>query len=213
MITLKKLTRFQHLQLRYRGERYLTNVIRSYSVFLFLLAGLVLLPSCSVLQSEPTDWSADWPPESYFQAAYQLDKANQTEQSYAEYILWIKRFYSGWLFYPGGWDGMVQQLLTTKKVPVSNAWFRQEMLQVGASISSEWAKSDNHRLINSRHLLNWSDAVRRSVALGQEKWLLAEITADIVGLLDGTLSASVISSKPYFASDNMAEEFGDDFDF
>ena len=140
-----------------------------------LMVSCLLLPSCSLFKIESRDWPANWPPESYFEGIYALDEANQAVQSYAEYIVWVKRFYSGWIFYPSGWDGMVEQLLATKEDPVLQARFRQRMLEMGAKISSEWAKDDYHRHINSQHLLNWSDAVKRSVAQGQEVWLLAEI--------------------------------------
>lgn len=172
-----------------------------------------MLSSCSLYQVESSDWSDTWPSESYFQRVYDLDEANQSAQSYAEYRLWIKRFYAGWIFYPSGWEGMVEQLLATKTNPTLRVWFRQEMLAVGARISSEWAKDDNHRLINSQHLLNWSDAVRRSVAQSQEEWLLAEITHDVTGLLNGSLSASQIASKRYFAKSVELDEISDEFDF
>ncbi|HCH20534.1 MAG: hypothetical protein CL692_04025 [Cellvibrionales bacterium] len=178
-----------------------------------LILSCLLLASCSSLKVELRDWPANWPSESYFQAVYDRDQANQADQSYAEYIVWVKRFYSGWVFYPSGWDGMVEQLLATKEDPVLQAWFRQEMLALGARISSEWAKDDNHRLINSRHLLNWSDAVRRSVAQGQEEWLLAEINQDVAGLLNGSITASSIEEKRYFSRSSDGDERDDEFDF
>ena len=178
-----------------------------------LMVPFLLLTSCSLFKIEPRDWPANWPPESYFQAIYDLDEANQTTQSYAEYIVWVKRFYSGWVFYPSGWDGMVEQLLATKEDPALQAWFRQGMLEIGAKISSEWAKDDYHRLINSQHLLNWSDAVRRSVAQGQEVWLLAEINQDVAALLNASVTALSIEQKRYFASARDIDESYDEFDF
>ena len=180
---------------------------------MILMVSCLLLTSCSLFKIEPRDWPANWPPESYFQAIYDLDQANQTAQSYAEYIVWVKRFYSGWVFYPSGWDGMVEQLLATKEDPALQAWFRQGMLEIGAKISSEWAKDDYHRLINSQHLLNWSDAVRRSVAQGQEVWLLAEINQDVAALLNASVTASSIEQKRYFASSRDIDEPYDEFDF
>ena len=180
---------------------------------IILMVSCLLLTSCSVFKIEPRDWSANWPPESYFQSIYDLDEANQTAQSYAEYIVWVKRFYSGWVFYPSGWDGMVEQLLATKEDPALQAWFRQGMLEIGAKISSEWAKDDYHRLINSQHLLNWSDAVRRSVAQGQEVWLLAEINQDVAALLNASVTASSIEQKRYFASGRDVDDRDDEFDF
>ncbi len=180
---------------------------------MILMVSCLLLTSCSLFKIEPRDWSANWPSESYFQAVYDLDEPNQTAQSYAEYIVWVKRFYSGWVFYPSGWDGMVDQLLATKEDPVLQAWFRQEMLELGAKINSEWAKDDNHRLINSQHLLNWSDAVRRSVVQGQEVWLLEEINQDIDALLNTSVTASSIERKRYFSSARDVDERDDEFDF
>ena len=181
--------------------------------YMFLILSCLMLTSCSLFKIEPRDWSASWPPESYFKTIYDLDEANQAVQSYSEYIVWIKRFYSGWVFYPSGWEGMVEQLLETKEDPALQSWLRQGMLEIGAKISSEWAKDDYHRLINSKHLLNWSDAVRRSVAQGQEVWLLAEINKDVVALLDGSVTASTIEQKHYFASSRNIDESYDEFDF
>ena len=180
---------------------------------MILMVSCLLLTSCSLFKIEPRDWSANWPPESYFQAIYDLDQGNQTAQSYAEYTLWVKRFYSGWVFYPSGWDGMVEQLIATKEDSALQAWFRQGMLEIGAKISSEWAKDDYHRLINSQHLLNWSVAVRRSVAQGQEVWLLAEINQDVAALLNGSVTALSIEQKRYFASGSVIDEPYDEFDF
>ncbi|MEE3240344.1 MAG: hypothetical protein VX231_05185 [Pseudomonadota bacterium] len=173
----------------------------------------LLLTSCSIFKIESRDWPVNWPPESYFQFIYDLDEANQTAQSYAEYIVWVKRFYSGWVFYPSGWDGMVEQLLATKEDQALQAWFRKEMLEIGAKICSEWAKDDYHRLINSQHLLNWSDALRRSVAQGQEVWLLAEINQDVDALLNASVTAFSIEQKRYFVTKGDIDEPHDEFDF
>jgi len=180
---------------------------------MILMVSSLVLTSCSIFKIDSRDWPANWPPESYFQAIYDLDEANQTAQSYDEYIVWVRRFYSGWVFYPSGWDGMVEQLLATKEDPALQAWYRQGMLEIGAKISSEWAKDDYHRLINSQHLLNWSDAVRRSVAKGQEVWLLAEINQDVDALLNASVTASSIEQKRYFVSSRGIDEPYDEFDF
>ena len=180
---------------------------------MFLMVSLLLLTSCSLFKIESRDWPANWPPESYFQAIYDLDRANQTAQSYGDYIVWVKRFYSGWEFYPSGWDGIVEQLLATKEDPALQAWLRQGMLEIGAKISSEWAKDNYHRLINSQHLLNWSDAVRHSVTLGQEVWLFAEINQDIAALMNASVTAQSIEQKRYFDSGREVDESNNEFDF
>ena len=103
--------------------------------------------------------------------------------------------------------------VATKEDPALQAWFRKGMLEIGAKICSEWAKDDYHRLINSQHLLNWSDALRRSVAQGQEVWLLAEINQDVDALLNASVTAFSIEQKRYFATKGDIDEPHDEFDF
>jgi len=190
------------------------KTVRKRSKHLILIGFVLLLGACASVPKEETFWSSSWPPESLFEAAYEAELDNQAMQSSDNYMRWIRRFYQGWTFYSEGWDWLTDAVLMGIDDEAQRQQITEQMYSMGMRISREWAKSSNHRVINTRHLLVWGEALKLSAARDQELWLAARVSADIDDLLALELIPSMIKSSRYYADSAPAvdaDEF-DDFD-
>ena len=190
------------------------NSVRIISKHLILISFVLLLGACVSVPERAEQWQSSWPPESFFETAYAAELDNQAVQSADNYMLWIRRFYQGWTFYPEGWDWLTERVLIGIEDDAQRQQITQQMYSMGMRISREWAKSSAHRVINTRHLLVWGESLKLSAARDQELWLAVKVSADIDGLLASTIEPSTIQSSRYYADSapaNDADEF-DDFD-
>lgn len=194
-------------------------VIKSIKRLILISFSLILL-ACSTVPERAEPWQSYWPPQATFELAYQADKDNQAVQSADEYTKWIRRFYEGWTFYPEGWDWLTDKVLSGIEDASERRLISEQMYSLGLRISKEWAKSSDYRVINTRHLLVWGNALKLSAAQNQELWLSAKVSADVDSLLALELKPPMIQKSRYYASnvpaasnvtaDSMDEE--DDFD-
>ena len=181
---------------------------------LILIGFVLLLGACVSVPEKEASWSSAWPPESLFVAAYEAELDNQAVQSADNYMRWIRRFYQGWTFYSEGWDWLTDRVLVGIDDDAQRQQITQHMYSMGMRISREWAKSSNHRVINTRHLLVWGEALKLSAARDQELWLAVKVSADIDRLLAFELDPSMIKSSRYYADSVPAVDSDelDDFD-
>lgn len=181
------------------------------TISLILLA--LLASGCTTVSQQKADWRQNWPERSYYEAQYAADVANQAAQSRDDYIKWVKRYYKGFAFYPEGWDWLTEAVLKEIEDYPQRLRLKDKMYSIGERISAEWAKSSDHRQINSKNLLVWADAVKRSVIAGEEELLADKISVDVDALLAGTLKTSDVRLTRYFASANRgadSEDSGDE---
>lgn len=187
-------------------------VVRSFK-FLILIVFSLLLLACTTVSERAEQWSPSWPSVAVFELAYQADTANQTVQSADDYIRWIQRFYQGWTFYPEGWDWLTDRVLMGIDDATERRQITEQMFSLGLRISREWAKSSDYRVINTRHLLVWGNALKLSAARDQELWLSAKVSDDVNLLLALELQPSMIQKSRYFAEGVPALEMDEEDDF
>ena len=190
------------------------NTVSKRIKYLILIGFIALLGACVSVPEKEVSWSSAWPPESLFVAAYEAELDNQAVQSADNYMRWIRRFYQGWTFYSEGWDWLTDRVLVGIDDDAQRLQITQHMYSMGMRISREWAKSSNHRVINTRHLLVWGEALKLSAARDQELWLAVKVSADIDRLLALELDPSMIKSSRYYADSVPAVDSDelDDFD-
>ena len=187
--------------------------IRAAAAFkqLIIISFLVFLTACTAVPERAEYWSSSWPPKTVFEAAYESELDNQAQQSADNYMKWIRRFYEGWTFYPEGWDWLTDRVLMGIEDDSQQQLIIEHMYSMGMRISKEWAKSDAHRVINTRHLLVWGETLKLSAARQQELWLAAKVSADIDALLALQLDPSMIQPSRYYADSSAAAD-ADEFD-
>ena len=191
---------------RQMGHRVLSAVLLAA----MLASGL----SGCVSTSRPVqEWNANWPATEYYTAQYLADRENAQKQSQDEYLTWVKRFYTGWAFYPDGWDWLTTTVLSEIKDQQQRQRLKGKMYELGRNISGEWAKNGDCRLINSKNLLVWADAVKKSVFMSQEEQLADQVGSDVERLLSGDLTAAEIRLNRYFAAAGPEEDPDDEFAF
>ncbi|MBD9356289.1 hypothetical protein [Methylomonas albis] len=117
--------------------------IRILAIFI-----IMVLPACGILIAKDPAWSDDLPKYAYFFNEYQRDSINTNVQTLEQYLTWVQRFYNGWELYPSGWNSIKQDLLLRINDPALAGEVNNKMDDLGLSISSEWAKNNDTRVIN-----------------------------------------------------------------
>lgn len=159
----------------------------------------MLVASCASVEDH---WPEGIPESSYFRQYYAQDSVNQSLQSEANYLRWIKRFYTGVPPIPG-WLELAGQTLAELDPEQARA-LQGETYQLGRDISAEWAKNHQARRIDTRMINVWRDAFlearrREEVPAYLELW-----QEDVDALLSGNLSGDAIYFERYYV---------DEFDF
>lgn len=166
---------------------------------------IMILPACSALPSKQALWPADLPPQEYFLSAYQQDAINHQNQSLDEYLGWVSRFYQGTEFYPNGWDNITRSILSGVTQPDKADEVKDKMQQLGLLISGEWAKNNRTRLITSRHVAIWGNALIKSQQNGETLELLERVSADVEGLLEQRIAAEDITEDRFYAEEDVLD--------
>lgn len=165
-----------------------------------LMLGLLLFVSgCAFWKTDISreSWPEKAPPRSDFEAEYAADEANQAVQTEEEYLLWVKRFYTGWRLYANGWNDLVPEVLSEVKDPDLKAELEAELYEMGQDISSEWAKETEERRVHTRHLSVWGNAMRDAIASGETKEMIEQISRDVDQLMDHVLTVGDITASRY----------------
>ena len=158
---------------------------------------LALLQSCTTLPSD-NDWPSDLPAKSIFVESCQKKNGCATDNQTKDHLQWIKRFYQGSILYPTGWHEISERLLATLNNNEIVLNTSQRLDKLGLKIVLEWAQDNRVRLINSKLLSIWGNALARSTENNSQIEFITQIEKDVDQILLGTLSAEEISSDRYY---------------
>lgn len=144
-----------------------------------------------------------WPdgaqPKNNFVRYYRLDKNNKSVQSKKEYLYWVRRFYLGVNLVPG-WLKITDQALEHLEEP-RRSHAAEQLRQLGESISSEWAKDNGVRLINTKSAVIWGQAVLEALNQDDLDNFLVILAQDVEAMLAGKIMSSEISFERYYTYD------------
>ena len=170
---------------------------------------ILFLSACAAQQrTAKAYWPSELPAEDYFLEYYANAPEHQQAMETDEYLLWVKRFYLGWELYRPGWLEASKNLVATVSSEEEKRVAQQKTQLIGQLVAPEWAKENKYRLINSRHLVVWGNALNESISSNQQIAMLDKILNDIEVLLDRRLAPNEIAANRYYQVDS----FGDDFE-
>lgn len=156
---------------------------------------VLMMTGCATAPERP-EWPENMPPRAYYESQYAADSNNQQHQSEREYLLWVKRFYTGWSGVDG-WHSLREQILSDVAVDKRPA-MRDQLRTLGRRMAAEWAKASGQRAITGQTVQVWSHAAREAGARGNYEQLVRQIAGDLDALLAGTLEASAITLNRYY---------------
>lgn len=160
-----------------------------------LLCAILLLTACSSLPPE-ADWPGELPLRSEFVRAYQADPENAERQQLDNYLTWIIRFYDGNRMVGSSWkdvtDGIVHGL---EDDAIANA--RGSLHELGMLIASEWAKTNDVRVIDTRMLSLWGSVMLAADAPTERLAAMELISRDVADLLAGRRHPGSITEPRY----------------
>lgn len=174
---------------RRRPLRHVTRVLLS------LLC--VWLAACAPLTPRTPDWPPGLPPRAGFAAVYAEDPANHAYQDEATYLLWVRRFYTGWAGFPQGWLDVARDVV--RQLPAADqAAAATTLAALGERIAAEWAKKTPTRRIHNQTAAAWGDALALAVEREAVPAYLARVTADVDALYARRLDHVAITVERYF---------------
>ncbi len=158
---------------------------------------LISLAGCASYYKMQMEWSEDLPPIDIFLEAYESDPANQQLQSLEEYLVWVKRFYQGWVVYNNGWLQMSDDL--TSQMPANQRpLVRQRIAGIGLSIAPEWAKEKPDRYIFTNMVAVWGEALLEALERDEVLAYMDAVERDLQLLKAGQVGRQDISMQRYF---------------
>lgn len=168
-----------------------------------LVLAIALMASLTACIHTPSidGWSDDMPPKQYFSAYFKQDPKHAEYQTETNYLGWIRVYYQGNLIRPKGWLETVDEVAATQPVQHQQV-VHDEMMALGKLISAEWALDDNVRLLNTRNLQAWGEAVKEAINRDELRELIVFIRNDVNALLSGEISRDDIDYERYFADDD-----------
>lgn len=166
---------------------------------------MISLAGCQSLTDSST-WPDDVPEREFFLNAYEADVENQQEQTQQQYLNWIIRFYQGSDLMRTGWNELTPAVLMGMSGDTLTA-AEKESRELGLAISSEWAKDNSLRQINTAMLSLWG-TVMLSVEQPPERLVaLRQIASDVDAIMRGELAAEKISDERYMTLLDLPEFF------
>lgn len=173
--------------------------------YLFCVFIIILISGCASLQIED-NWPNDIPPLSYFENYYAQDKAHQKVCTKAQYLTWIKRFYYGSFIYSRGWKQATDETLASLPPEENKEQIAYQMSVIGDLIAPEWAKNPSYRVIHTRHIVIWGDALTRSAENNQQRAIINQVHIDVIDLLAGRLQDEDIRKERYGVADDVQDD-------
>ena len=170
--------------------------------YLFL-AIIIALPACAANNVKEPSWPNELPPHDDFLYLYLQDSTNNNIQNLDQYMTWVIRFYQGWELYPNGWNNVTQELLLRINAPDLANEIKEKMDRLGFLISGEWAKNNKTRIINTRHVSIWGNALMKSLEHGETLELIDRITIDVEDLLASRISPEIITEDRFYAEEDI----------
>lgn len=173
---------------------------------LLFLVFIISLQGCAISTVNQTVWPTELPPQSYFEDQYGQDAINANYQAIDQYLIWVMRFYQGWELYPNGWNKVTDDLLFSIKEPEIAQEIEEKMTEIGLLISGEWAKNNETRMINTRHVSIWGNALLKSIEQGETMAIINRVHDDVEDLLAKRISASVITENRFYSEEDIFKD-------
>jgi hypothetical protein len=170
---------------------------------LLILVLIFVLPGCAVFSAKEAAWPNELKHHDYFTSVYQQDPNNSKFQDLDQYLSWVMSFYQGTELYAKGWNSITAELLHKNQDPEAAAAVQNKMERLGLLISGEWAKNNRTRLITSRHVSIWGNALIKSLEQGETLELLDRVTIDVEDLLARRLAAEAITEDRFYAEEDL----------
>jgi len=172
------------------------SVIPSPQVAIGLMI-LLTLSGCVSYSRMANDWPSEIPPMDLFVEAYENDQANQEIQSMEAYLVWVKRFYQGWVVYDNGWLKVSQNL--SESMPVNErAAANHRIAEIGLKIAPEWAKEKTDRYIFTDMVVVWGEALLEALDRGEVFRYMDSVEQDLQLLSEGQIQRRDIFMQRYF---------------
>jgi hypothetical protein len=165
-----------------------------------LIALSVLSAACAMAPYKAVKWPGNLPPMDYYENMYDRDRVNQKLQSRKSYLKWVVRFYEGWDLYQDGWHNTTRDILLGIENPSVRRRVKSKLARLGKLMSAEWAKEKPGRVIQSRELSIWGQALLKAVNNNQEEEFVDRVARDVNALLAGEMDRTDIALSRYFDS-------------
>lgn len=164
----------------------------------------LMCAACVSMQARTVEWPAGLPPIAYYKQAYRQDKSNQTVQTEHTYLAWVIRFYKGWKLYQDGWQATTRDIIAGVHDAHEKKRLKAKLDHLGKLISAEWAKKSEERVIRSRELSIWGQALVKALDRGEEETLVDQTTRDVIALLAKRLDPQDITLERYCGDQGCA---------
>lgn len=171
------------------------------SAVLGVIVLAALASGCVGLRDPLGDWPSALPPANYFVSAYEQDSRLDDYQPLDDYLYWVRRFYEGTALYPRGWSDISADILAETEDAERIRERERRLTMLGRDIAAEWAKHNDVRLVDNRHLAVWGEAAGRSIGEDNVDETLAKIAEDLDQLLAQDLAPEAITADRYHAPD------------
>ena len=161
---------------------------------------LLLLAGCATI--DDIEWPAGAYPRDYFETVFMEDEMAQMYHTRDDYLLWVTRFYNGYSLTPG-WLNLQGQVLDRLDDPESAyaAQVMERLYHLGGRIGSEWAKTNEVRLLNTRNAAVWRDALIESISQDDLDNYITRVENDVESILMGELDEEAIHFERYYIDD------------
>lgn len=174
---------------------------------ILIMTCLLYLAACSHQPRAMHNWSPELPEVGIFLKAYEADQENQNAQSLENYLIWVKRFYQGWIVYDRGWLKMSSELEASIENEEKRVLASEKIQQIGLLIAPEWAKEKEGRYIRTRDVSVWGESLLEALSRGASIEFMNSVAADIALLRQGQIASDDIRIERYFPDLNDGEGF------
>jgi len=157
----------------------------------------VLTQSCTSLTLNDS-WPNNLPAKERFIESCKNKQGCSTYSQTAEHLNWIKRFYFGSLLYSTGWHEMTDRVIATVDEHHLKAPTKQRLDDLGFTIANEWARDNDVRLIDSRMLVIWGNALSTSADKKEQVTFISQVEEDVRQVLNGSLKSQEITDERYY---------------
>jgi hypothetical protein len=165
------------------------------------LLSLLLSACVSIRDPSASAWPEHIPPRKFFVEAYQAEVELQAVQPLEDYLQWVISFYEGSTFYPRGWSDLTEEQLQLIEDEQLARRRKTQLHLLGRDIAAEWAKDNDLRRVDTRHLAIWGEAAGRAIKENNVDQTLERIRQDLDQLLASSLPADAITAERYHAPD------------
>lgn len=181
----------------------LTIYLRKASKTASYLLLLCVIQAC-VSTPDYQSWPSSIPPKQIFiDYCLKQNDSCSTPAKTEQHLVWVKRFYFGSILYPTGWNEMTGIVIDTLDPVKNKTKTRQRLNNLGLKIALEWAQDNSIRIINSRMLAIWANALRASTEEGQQIEFITQIESDVDDILSNVIKPSEITKEKY----NLVEDY------